>query len=443
MPLMRYMLYLCLALLACIPAIIVSSCDDKSSGPDNHPPVIDSIVAYPDEIHPGAEVILTAYASDPDGDSIVYSWFTYPKAGGFSDSASPSTGLTVSTGLVGGMSLKVMLNVNDKISTTYAEKWISIIAGKIVSGYVYFIDTKIPVPGVEVSVRQLKDTSGYNGDYLIKHVPPGGRTIEAEKSGCNSSSKDIVVNDDMEYNLHVDCPEFTKTVSGNVSTKNGIALSHVLIRLLNPDSSSTPYSGLTDNIGNFSISGIPPGNRIFAIEDAGNPDYQVMPDTIALQVGDDANVPVRGKIRTYVFISNGIENVDSWSFVPSGSWKEWQVDTINNCLGCNWCEISGIRMMKMAAPILIPQDAGRLSWTADLSVVDAVCEMAYVLDGKVVNSTIMGMGTADLQLDDVVQLSMDQNAAGHYFSVEFYAWSQRSNDCSLVCLRKFTLSYYE
>ena len=57
----------------------IMSCNDKpvnSEEPQNHNPVIFSLLAFPDTIGPTDSVIVVCNAMDPDGDTLVYDWIT-------------------------------------------------------------------------------------------------------------------------------------------------------------------------------------------------------------------------------------------------------------------------------------------------------------------------------------------------------------------------------
>jgi hypothetical protein len=417
-------------------------CSKDSTGPDNSPPIIDSIIADPDMIHPGADIILTAVAHDPDGDSITYHWSTYPKAGVFGDTTAQTTMLTVSTALKGGMSMKITLTASDNSSTASAEKWISIIAGKVVWGYIFFYDTRIPVPGVPVAINRLTDTSDYRGYYKIDHVPPGQRIIETSQSGCDEYSAEILVEDSTRHDITLNCGQFTKAVSGKISTADLLDLENVRVKLLNPDSTGTTIGDVTDQYGQFVITGVPPGKRLFAIEDAGGVEYQVLSDTFEISVRSDTTIDIRGRTRRVVFVSDGISHPEAWLLQDNQGWGRWFVDSLNGCFGCNWCQVGGLRKMKMANAIPIPSDAKSVSWTLDVGLVDVVCEIGYLIDDDAVNSELLGIGTANLILDEPALLP-GYDAAGHNFAVEFYSWNRQSDSCSSICLRRFTLSYYK
>ncbi|UCD95408.1 MAG: hypothetical protein JSU69_04995 [Candidatus Zixiibacteriota bacterium] len=405
--------------------------------------MLDTIILDPDAIHPGAEIILMAQASDPDGDSITYRWSTYPAAAKFSDTTCPVCTVTVSTFLKGGMFLKVALDISDGKTVVRDSIWVPIVAGEVIWGHVYFANTLFPIPGTEVFVRRLMDTSMYSGLYAVHHVPPGERTIEAAKSGCDPYSADLSVADSINHDIFMICPELAKTVSGNIATVGSVNLESIRVTVLDANKSESGLSAVTDVNGDFTIDMVPPGKRLFAIGDAGNPDFDVLPDTFEIQIDNDTTVFLRGKVRRVVFVSSGIDSPDSWIFEEDGFWRSWFIDSANACLGYNSCQTFGVGgRLRMAFDIPIPSDADRLSWTIDVGYDSALCAISYVIDGVVGNEVAIASGTGDL-IDDRVADTGRINPAGRNFAVRFYGWPIGSGECGTICLRHFTLSYYQ
>lgn len=59
--------------------ISIISCNDNpvdSGKPKNRRPVISSVVIFPEVVGPGDSLIVICNASDPDGDSLVYDWYS-------------------------------------------------------------------------------------------------------------------------------------------------------------------------------------------------------------------------------------------------------------------------------------------------------------------------------------------------------------------------------
>jgi hypothetical protein len=60
-----------IALAACL-----NSCGDNPTEPTNHSPIIRSLAIFPASIGQTDSAIVVCDASDPDGDVLVYDWFT-------------------------------------------------------------------------------------------------------------------------------------------------------------------------------------------------------------------------------------------------------------------------------------------------------------------------------------------------------------------------------
>ena len=67
-------------LLAVIVQVALFGCHSPSPTPPvyphNHAPLIDSLIAIPDTIGSSDSTVVTCFATDPDGDSLVYDWLT-------------------------------------------------------------------------------------------------------------------------------------------------------------------------------------------------------------------------------------------------------------------------------------------------------------------------------------------------------------------------------
>jgi hypothetical protein len=68
---MRYML-----LIALTAVVAVSACRGYPTRSVYHRPTISSVTVFPNVIGQGDSAIVTVFASDPDGDTLVYDWFT-------------------------------------------------------------------------------------------------------------------------------------------------------------------------------------------------------------------------------------------------------------------------------------------------------------------------------------------------------------------------------
>jgi hypothetical protein len=66
-------------LIALILSTAIAGCQKDGVTPPkpmNHSPVIDSIIAVPDSLGPSDSTIVSCFASDIDGDTLVYDWHT-------------------------------------------------------------------------------------------------------------------------------------------------------------------------------------------------------------------------------------------------------------------------------------------------------------------------------------------------------------------------------
>lgn len=62
-----------------VPALAgtVGACDKYPTRPVNRNPIISSVVAFPTVLRLGDSTLVTVFATDPDGDTLVYDWEAY------------------------------------------------------------------------------------------------------------------------------------------------------------------------------------------------------------------------------------------------------------------------------------------------------------------------------------------------------------------------------
>lgn len=63
-------------LLLAVAVVGIGACREYPTRPVNRRPTISSVVAFPDVFGQGDSAIVTVFATDPDGDSLVYDWVT-------------------------------------------------------------------------------------------------------------------------------------------------------------------------------------------------------------------------------------------------------------------------------------------------------------------------------------------------------------------------------
>jgi len=56
--------------------LLTINCDENPVKPENHNPIIFSLVAFPEIVDPNDSLIVICNAIDPDGDTLVYDWIT-------------------------------------------------------------------------------------------------------------------------------------------------------------------------------------------------------------------------------------------------------------------------------------------------------------------------------------------------------------------------------
>jgi len=56
--------------------LLTINCDENPVKPENHNPIIFSLVAFPEIVNPNDSLIVICNAIDPDGDTLVYDWYT-------------------------------------------------------------------------------------------------------------------------------------------------------------------------------------------------------------------------------------------------------------------------------------------------------------------------------------------------------------------------------
>jgi len=422
--------------------LLVSGCSENSSGPVNTPPIIESIEWNPAAVHPGSDVVLKVIANDPDGDSVRFRWTTYPKAGLFSDTLSDLCTLTVTPVLEGGMFLKVTLYASDSLNYNDTSIWIPLIEGETVSGHTYYANTEIPLPGVVVTIGKLIDTSSFRGAYEIKHISPGLRTITMVKDGCGDHTADLTVDSHMVYDIYADCPGLTRTVSGRITSFDDFGLQNVQLTVLNDDRTPTILSGVSDNMGNFTIEGVPPGKRTLTLEDLGNPVYHILSDTILITIVNDTNLQLRGRVKQDLFVSEGIDHPENWILQDIDYWKRWLVDSAGQCFLYNSCEVHGYGLLTMANPVSVPADAEAVTLAIDADLEDASLVIGYIVDGKSVFTQDVAMGTGEYNIVETVDISK-VNPLGHELAIELYGLYNHSDVCASICLRRFELAFYK
>ncbi len=433
--------YLLMGLLIAV-LLLLTGCTEKATGPQNSPPIVDSISVSPQFVLPGGRIEVLAAVHDPEGDSLTYSWSTYPHAGRFFDSSALSTEMVVAINLKAGMMTKVILEVSDGKNSVNAFKWINIDTGLTIDGYIFYPGTKIPVPGVNVSVGIRADTSDSAGFYEIPSIAAQEYTLEAVKPDFEPFSRVINVSEDTTVDIQLNSTVYIKDISGFVQLIEGTGLENVRVTLLNPDWSPTEFSEITGSLGEYSLSGVPQGQNIFLIENAGNTTYDVLMERHTVEIdGETSFLNFRGKIRRIAFSSSGAAGASAWQFKRNDLWLPWYVDSANNCLRYDFCQPTDLGRIAMNGSVHIPADAGAVYWIMDMDLTEGACETGFYVDGiELLQGKYWG-GTKEIHLNEPIPLSIEY-LAGHNLAVEFFTWVQKTGICGDVRLKSFSLTYF-
>ncbi|MBI5169789.1 MAG: hypothetical protein HZA61_09900 [Candidatus Eisenbacteria bacterium] len=74
---MPFQLRAVLAITATLVALLAVGCEQPTAPkPQNHPPVVHSIVGFPPVLVPGDSAIVVCSVTDADGDTLIYDWYS-------------------------------------------------------------------------------------------------------------------------------------------------------------------------------------------------------------------------------------------------------------------------------------------------------------------------------------------------------------------------------
>lgn len=236
---------------------------------DNSAPVIRVITFAPSSATPGSTVQVTAIVTDVEKDPINYSWTT--DDGQISDPTSPLAYWTLSSDASINSMATIRLTVTDGKEMAEKDHNINIVAGVEVKGAVYYAGTRIPVSGVTVRMGEIITTSTTDGKFAFPDIPKGVNKISATKEGYDPVEKNI----DFEYstntfNIEMTSSTETKQLYGTVKTIIGESLYGIRVTILNPDSTESGLTDVTDFDGNYQITAVPQGTRMLQLTNETN-----------------------------------------------------------------------------------------------------------------------------------------------------------------------------
>ncbi len=143
---------------------------DPGGGDVNVSPTV-SLNAVSDAIWPEQQTDISANATDPDGDSLTYSWSS-------SEGTITGTGDTVTfSAPQSGGQFTVTVTVSDGQGGE-AEEQIVITVGATVEGTIINARTGSPVANVSVTVDGITQATGAQGHFAITGVTQGERAVQ-------------------------------------------------------------------------------------------------------------------------------------------------------------------------------------------------------------------------------------------------------------------------
>jgi hypothetical protein len=236
---------------------------------DNSAPVIHVITFAPSLGTPGATVQVSAIVTDVENDRITYFWTT--DYGEISDPASPIAYWTISPDASIDSLATIRLTVTDGKGIAGKDQKINIVAGVEVKGLVCYAGTIIPVPGAIVRMGEITTTTTADGKYVFPNIPKGINKITATKEGYDPYAKSIEFKYPTNtYKIEMTSSTETKQLSGTVKTLIGEPLYGIRVTILNPDSTGSGLTDITDVNGNYQIAAVPQGTRILQLTNETN-----------------------------------------------------------------------------------------------------------------------------------------------------------------------------
>lgn len=286
----------------------------KQSG--NHPPVIESIELYPSETFvPGADITVSAVIVDRDGDPLEYFWES--QGGLLSDPTARSTNWELYTTAEPLSFEKISLTVSDGIESVTTTKTIQVSEGLIISGFVYFEGTTIPVPGVDVSIGKYSITTKEDGHYIIGNLREENYQVSASRDGFEMFEATVYVdNPKSSFNIPMSSPSLTSRLSGTIKTIDNLTRGGLQVILLNPDGTESDLSGITGEDGYYEIAGVPHGTRNLLIR-SNIPESHFLNDSIIFHTTLDQTVKshdARIKIKRTIIADSYLSEQDKWLF---------------------------------------------------------------------------------------------------------------------------------
>ncbi len=151
----------------------------------------------------------------------------------------------------------------NSVGTSYGNELSFISEVAIISGYVFYASTEIPVSGVMISVDSFSASTGSDGYYEIINIPVGTSTLIAEKDGYDTYSTTLTFIPGINnLNIEMTSAAYTHNLFGIISDElTGDPISFVDVNVLNPDGTESDLKTQSSSSGYYQIPTVPQGSR--------------------------------------------------------------------------------------------------------------------------------------------------------------------------------------
>ncbi len=284
---------------------------------ENRAPRILNLEISEESTTPESLINLVSSVTDADGDPITYLWSS--EIGNIENPTSSTTILTIpSSAKIGTYTIK--LAASDGKEITEKKVSLKIVEGGILTGYIYYKNTKIPIAGMFVSIGVLSGISDVEGKYLVENIPSGKMDIIVNKDGYDTYNMTYEYNlgDEKSIDFEITSNTYTKTIYGKVSSGDNLTYENIIVKLLNPDGKPSNIRSNTDSEGNYQLDAVPIGGRVLIIDYWNN--------NLIYNIDEKFNIAVTNNIvpnnlRIYINRSYYIDITDSknWDYMtPDG-----------------------------------------------------------------------------------------------------------------------------
>jgi uncharacterized protein (TIGR02145 family) len=229
----------------------------------NHAPVINQITCSPETRSAGTWFTFRAVAIDEDDNPLQFRWSS--DGGYFRDSANQSQVDWRSPVDGNGKTFTIRLTVSDGEMESFHDFPVSLsepVFGEI-SGYAYFANCTVPVPGARVSIDEKSTLADDEGFFSIREIPVGTYSVSATHEGFEQA----VVRAKVLHlvNTKVKIPMlsslYTSKVYGMVRGQDSLPIGGVRVAILNPDQTESDLTTTTNAAGYYKIWFVPSGLR--------------------------------------------------------------------------------------------------------------------------------------------------------------------------------------